>query len=801
MSELTRLSCSHYYCARCLRILILTSIQAENTYPPKCCLTEIPPATIIIPLDKSQREQYKQKAAEYSIPANRRWYCPNTACTKWIPPITVRRLSNNVKCPHCSTKICQTCRGERHPANEDCPQDFGLEATLSAAELEGWKRCFRCRTMVERRDGCRHITCTCGAEFCYVCGSKWRTCRCTEVDEQNRQTELRQQRLARTTDDREEEEEVRRAIEAVEAAERREVEARRRREVLRAAELEAERAREAELLAQLEVERQQEEQRRETEKIDAECQLRNVLQLSLTEEHQAIVQTLQAIMDAQHILFDDKHGKLEQDCLSAWTATTTEQHERANMLQGNIDRNIERRKASLVAKHELQTAELEAHLEEEEDAMFMQIQMHLQGKPNSNTRKTKMQAVWQVSQKEERSKMEKKQKFELERLQASAQMEKEGVQRSIETKSTRSQRSHESRLRTITFKAGCERKWFSAVNQRRVEMVNEHVAIIFSDFEAGMEPTGLSEAAAAKISPLPAQEAQDCCELPDQNLVELESLEQASSPALIDKLNRKPIHNSRKDELSGMASMSAIGGETMNGTSLGTRSCSQPMPNSDPPPVPAQMSQLQKDIDRQTISTPVSEAKRRLTPLSPISLVTTPVLRHGDAFSSSKNGECSRPISLPVMQSCAAPTPPDSPALASDSNPAAVPYLVPRRPVSNAYLPRPHPSVSHQQSQTSLRANSVFGNGYSVPAALDPTLFSSRRNLATIPTQISDASNTSMKQEVPNVQGQQSTQPDYSVAISSGDKKSRSIRWPFSRKSPVEEEIREKTKSTVGDVF
>ena len=88
-----------------------------------------------------------------------------------------------------------------------------------------------------------------------------------------------------------------------------------------------------------------------------------------------------------------------------------------------------------------------------------------------------------------------------------------------------------------------------------------------------------------------------------------------------------------------------------------------------------------------------------------------------------------------------------------------------------------------------------------MPAAQDPTLFSSRRDTATISPQISEASNPSMKHELPKVEEQQVIQPGYAGAIISGDKKSRSSRWPFRRKPPTEDEIKEKMKYTVGDAF
>lgn len=73
ISDLVKLSCTHNYCKPCLTTLILTALQNESAFPPKCCLSEIPPATIIIPLDNKQQELYKEKSAEYSIPADRRW--------------------------------------------------------------------------------------------------------------------------------------------------------------------------------------------------------------------------------------------------------------------------------------------------------------------------------------------------------------------------------------------------------------------------------------------------------------------------------------------------------------------------------------------------------------------------------------------------------------------------------------------------------------------------------------------------------------------------------------------------------
>jgi hypothetical protein len=73
-ADVVELSCSHSYCRPCLATLIMTALQNEAAFPPKCCLTEIPPEMIVNALDSKQRTLYKEKSAEYSIPANRRWY-------------------------------------------------------------------------------------------------------------------------------------------------------------------------------------------------------------------------------------------------------------------------------------------------------------------------------------------------------------------------------------------------------------------------------------------------------------------------------------------------------------------------------------------------------------------------------------------------------------------------------------------------------------------------------------------------------------------------------------------------------
>lgn len=160
-----KLPCRHDYCKLCFEQLVSTSIQHEINFPPKCCLTDIPKKTIRDNLQPAACAAFDAKALEYAVPVADRYYCVSSSCGKWIDTRHAKRTNGTIKCPYCSVKLCTLCRGPQHPLNEDCPQDSSLNRTLEQAERAGWRRCYRCKAMVELNTGCRHITCKCRAEF------------------------------------------------------------------------------------------------------------------------------------------------------------------------------------------------------------------------------------------------------------------------------------------------------------------------------------------------------------------------------------------------------------------------------------------------------------------------------------------------------------------------------------------------------------------------------------------------------------------------------------------------------------
>ena len=57
-------------------------------------------------------------------------------------------------------------------------EDLASPQSGEGTKQKGGQRCYQCKAMVELKEGCNHVTCRCTAEFCMVCGQKWKSCDC-----------------------------------------------------------------------------------------------------------------------------------------------------------------------------------------------------------------------------------------------------------------------------------------------------------------------------------------------------------------------------------------------------------------------------------------------------------------------------------------------------------------------------------------------------------------------------------------------------------------------------------------------
>ncbi|THV64686.1 hypothetical protein D6D29_10617 [Aureobasidium pullulans] len=173
--------CGHRFCSDCLTTLFGLCTTDEEVYPPRCCTQTIALDRVNGGLSRELVETFRTKSIEWET--KYRTYCYNTECAKFIPPEGI--VGNTATCQQCYRRTCSSCKTAAHTG--DCPRDTAMEQLLEVAEREHWQRCYSCTRLVVLAHGCNHISCPCGAEFCYVCGSRWlpRSCECGVWNEHN----------------------------------------------------------------------------------------------------------------------------------------------------------------------------------------------------------------------------------------------------------------------------------------------------------------------------------------------------------------------------------------------------------------------------------------------------------------------------------------------------------------------------------------------------------------------------------------------------------------------------------------
>ncbi|KAK5161559.1 hypothetical protein LTR04_004192 [Oleoguttula sp. CCFEE 6159] len=167
-------------CHDCLKRIFSMSVTDPQHMPPRCCTTDHIPLKHVDQLFNMKfKILWNEKYQEYTT--KNRIYCPSKGCGEWIKPSHIHREAvsgrKQGKCTRCRTKVCCLCNGKWHTRRE-CPKDQETRKLFEIAKEKGWQRCFNCKAMVELKEGCNHMTCRCTAEFCMVCGERWKTCDC-----------------------------------------------------------------------------------------------------------------------------------------------------------------------------------------------------------------------------------------------------------------------------------------------------------------------------------------------------------------------------------------------------------------------------------------------------------------------------------------------------------------------------------------------------------------------------------------------------------------------------------------------
>ncbi|CAM0958709.1 unnamed protein product [Alopecurus aequalis] len=176
--------CGHAFCTTCLAGYIRVKIQdriADVRCPEDGCGSVLDPELCQGMLPGAAFEAWCAVMCESMVlAANKVYYCPFKDCSAMM----VDDLGGHVaesECPSCKRLFCARCGVPWH-AGFGCADyeqlsagDRGKEdlAVMEMAMGEKWKRCPQCKFLVQKSEGCLHITCRCGFEFSYGCGKHW----------------------------------------------------------------------------------------------------------------------------------------------------------------------------------------------------------------------------------------------------------------------------------------------------------------------------------------------------------------------------------------------------------------------------------------------------------------------------------------------------------------------------------------------------------------------------------------------------------------------------------------------------
>jgi hypothetical protein len=142
--------CEHPYCFPCINEYIKANIDGPG-FPPKCCNAIIPLDSIMIVLELATVQHYLKRREEVNHPV--KIYCAQLHCQL---PISATFIINNLGTCACGSVTCILCRFAKHEG--PCPPDKDREAFLTLAVENGWRPCPGCNEVIERTDGCNHIT-------------------------------------------------------------------------------------------------------------------------------------------------------------------------------------------------------------------------------------------------------------------------------------------------------------------------------------------------------------------------------------------------------------------------------------------------------------------------------------------------------------------------------------------------------------------------------------------------------------------------------------------------------------------
>lgn len=175
--------CSHLFCNECISKHVAARLQF-NIHSVRCpavnCegVIEVDSCRAFMPRDVLER--WDDMLCDALIDASQKFYCPFRDCSAMLVRDSDEVIRES-ECPVCRRLFCAGCYVPWHSGVE-CeefqrlnPDERGREDLMlkELVKAKSWNRCPRCKYYVEKSQGCIHMTCRCGFQFCYACGETW----------------------------------------------------------------------------------------------------------------------------------------------------------------------------------------------------------------------------------------------------------------------------------------------------------------------------------------------------------------------------------------------------------------------------------------------------------------------------------------------------------------------------------------------------------------------------------------------------------------------------------------------------
>ena len=158
---------NHEICFECLNSYLLTEIKNNKVINMHCphCIDSLDNEIIQENVDKEAFEKFLRFVDNNKVLSNKMLrFCPK--CNQII------HLNNEndekAACSNCKTEMCTKCNHPFH-SNKTCEK-------VLEGEFKSWsnkkevQRCPKCKVLIEKIEGCNHMTCyVCHYEFCWLC--------------------------------------------------------------------------------------------------------------------------------------------------------------------------------------------------------------------------------------------------------------------------------------------------------------------------------------------------------------------------------------------------------------------------------------------------------------------------------------------------------------------------------------------------------------------------------------------------------------------------------------------------------